>query len=448
MAGQSYVGHVGDSTHAFTQQAIIEKTIDRLSRRSSLVGGFTTGADGNDSLVKTTTEVGEEVDISNTSVIQTKEITVGDEARFSLVEDLGGMPTHGNQPVRQGDYLKFKHDLVRVNMFDTPEYQFLGEMDQQRFATLMGNMEPEMQTQLANYMAVWNDVSLIQSLLCGADRGLLNSSDGGLNMTLMNAPSAGYCISCKNTYVGGHGMVTWNDTRATYEAAIGTEIYDLEDASSYGFSLTSHEIILNQLTSVLRFKETQYRGKTLRSICLIDPWLLKRLMVRNTNNTWYNLIKDADLRGPANRMIERDNPIMIDGVLYIPCDWLRAFRATGEDGAQPTYGASITSDPQTYIATADATSKKCCAIYLGAKAVLHAQTRKVYGAGSNAKKGGRFWITPRYGDHGKGGGWAGHTKFGFKRYEPEAKDGRTAYHNDTSLVAWFYDPGPGVSFAA
>jgi len=449
MSGQGYVGHVGDATHAFTNMAMIEKSIDRLSRRAGLVGGLTSTSKGADKLVKTTDYVGQEVDIANSAVIQTKEISVGDEARFSLIEDLAGMPTHGNYPVRQGGYMQFKHDFVRLNMFDTPEYQFMGEMDQQRFAALISNMEPEMQKQIANYMAVWTDISFLQALLCGADRGLLSTSDGGLGMTLMNAPSAGYTISCKNTYVGGHGMVNWNDTRATFEAAIGTEIYDLEDASGYGFGLNAHEVILNQITSVLRFPQTEFMGKTLRSICLIDPWLIKRLMARDaTNNTWFTLLKDADVQGPKNRMIERDTAVIIDKVLYIPVDWLRAFRAFGSDGAKPTYGCALTSDPQTYITTADATSKKCAAIYLGAHAVLHAATAKYYGAGTNVKKNGRFWVTPRYAEHGKGGGWAGHTKQGFKRYEPERKDGTTGYHNNNSLVAWFYDPGPGVSFAA
>lgn len=452
---QQVVGNVGATNNAYVVQALLEKSIDRLSRRSSLVGAFTTDSMGRDRLVKTTEYVGKEIDIANSSAIQTKEIVDTDEARFTLIEDFTGLPTHGNAAVKEGGYPNIKHDLVRVNVFDTPEYPFWGEMDQQRFARMIANMEDEYQKQIVNYLSVWTDVSFIQAMLHGADRGLLHNADGALNMQLMNATAAGETLSCKNTYVGGNGMVTWSDTRATFEASIGTAIYGLTDTTGDGFSLGAHEAILSQITSNLRFPQQTFMGKTLRAIAIADPWLVKRIMLRSSNNTWYTLLKDADVRGPRNRMIDRDSSVLIDGVLYIPCDWMRCYRAYGSDGAKQTYGAGITHDPQTYIDDVETTDNpsgaalhKCGIIYLGAHAALHGACSKVYGAGTNVKKNARFWITPNYGTHGKGGGWAGHMKLGFRRYEPEAKDGTTAYSNKNSLVAWFYDPGPGESFAA
>jgi len=160
-------------------------------------------------------------------------------------------------------------------------------------------------------------------------------------------------------------------------------------------------------------------------------------------------MKEADFRGPKNHAINHDQSIVIDNVLYISVDWMRAFRAYGADATQPTYGAGLTADPKEYIKTADAASKKCAIIYLGARALLNAKSRKVYGAGQMKKKGGRTWFSYRNDPHGKGGGWAAHTKVGFKRYEPISKTpGTVTYHNDASLVAWFYDPGVGESFAA
>lgn len=448
MSGQGYVGAAGDATHAYTIVPLIEKSIDTLSRRSSIFGGLGWDDAGRERLVKTKEIGGKEIDVGNLSVIQTKEINVGDEARFTLGLDFTGLPTHGQAAVKQGDYPEFLHDNVRLNMFDSPEFPFWGEMDQQRFANMVADMEEYYQKKIAMYMADWIDFLGIQSCLHGADRGLLLTSEGGLGMTLMNAATAGSAISCKNTYVGGSGMVTWNATRATYETAVGHAIYGLTDTSGDGFSLEAHEAILNQLIS-LRFQETEALGMQLRAVALCDPWLIRRILNRNSNNTWYTLLKDADTVGPKNRAIDRDQSVIIDKVLYIPCDWLRAFRAVGNDNVQPTYGAGLTSDPAVYIKTADATSKKCPIIYMGARALLCAKSSKVYGAGTDAKKGGRIWFTPRYGDHGKGGGWAAHTKVGFKRYEPMSKVGGTVtYHNDATLVAWFYDPGPGVSFAS
>lgn len=447
MAGQSYVGAYGDSTHAYTVTATINATIDRLSQRNSVVGGLGWDESGRERMVETKLVGGEERDVGNTSCIQTKEITVGDEARFTLALDLKGRLTHGAAPVAKGGYSEFLHDNVRLNVMDSPEFQMWAEMDRQRFANLITDMDTETQNQIALYMAKWADFSFLQAVFHGADEGLLQTDNGGLGLQLWNAPSAGYACSCKNTYVGGSGMVAWNATRATFEAAIGSAIYGLTDTSTDYFSLEAHEQILSQITSNLRFRSVNAFGMNLRAVALADPWLVRRILNRNSNNTWYSLMKDADVRGPSNHMINRDQSVIIDNILYIPCDWLRAFRATGADAVQPTYGCGLTQDPQDYIVTADTVSQKCPIIYMGAQAMLCAKSAKVYTNASNDRvKSGRIWLTERVGEHEKGGGYSAHTKLGFKRYEPSSKTGGTpTYHNDGTLVAWFYDGGPGVN---
>jgi hypothetical protein len=459
MAGQSYVDKAGASTNAFTVVPMIEKAIDRLSRRASVFGGLGMDSEGRDRLVKTTDIGGESRDITNSSCIQTKEITEGDEVRFTLMEDFKGKPTHGSAPVRAGDYPKMKHDDMRINILHSPEYPFWSEMDQQRFANLIANMEPEYQTQIAAYMAEWNDFLGLQACFHGADRGQLLTTDGGLGIQIGNATSAGQAVSCKNTYVGGSGLIAWNDTRATFEASVGHAIYDLSDTTSKGFSLNAHEKILNQITSNKRFKMVDFMGKQFRAVALADPWLIKRLLSRGmVTGEWLTILRDADIRGPKNGAIDRDQAVIIDKVLYIPCDWMRAVRPYGADNAQPTYGCGLatTYDPKDFIDIVETTSSptgasmnKCSIIYMGAGALMHGACNKLYGAGTQApKKNGRVWITPRYGEHGQGGGWAAHTKIGYKRYEPMAEDGRTEFHNDSMLIAHFYDPGPGVAFAS
>jgi hypothetical protein len=448
MAPQAFVGAAGDATHAYTVVPVIEKTIDVLNRRYSIFGGLGWDDAGREQMVKSMDVGGKTMDIGTSSVIQAKDITVGDEWRTTLGKDFIGLPTHGNAPVKPGQYPEFLHDNVKVNMFDSPEFPFWGEMDQQRFANMISNLEPYYQKKIAMYMADWTDFLGLQSCFHGADRGLLLTTDGGLQMQLMNAASAGDPISCKNTFVGRNGMVAWNASRATFEASVGHAIYDLTDNALDGFSLERTEVLHNQL-QVLGFQKTEFMGKQLQAIALCDPWLVKRLIRRNSNNTYYTLLKDADVRGPKNQAIDHMQSVIVDGVLYMPVDWMRAFRAKGNDNVQPTYGAGLTSDPQEYIKTADTQSKKCAIIYLGARALLCAKGSKFYGAGTDVKKGGRIWFTYRNDPHGKGGGWAAHTKVGFKRYEPTSKlGGAVEYHNDASMVAWFYDPGPGTSFAA
>jgi hypothetical protein len=447
MGQQTRVGAFGESTHAYTVTAMINATIDRLSQRNSLVGGLGWDQGGRERMVETKLIGGQERDVGNTSCIQTKEITVGDEARFTLGLDLKGQLTHGTAPVAKGGYSEFLHDNVRLNVFDTPEFQLMAEMDKQRFANLITDMDQYTQEQIALFTAKWIDFLFLQSIFHGADEGLLQTTNGGLGMQLWNAPSAGYACSCKNTYVGGSGMVTWSDTRATFEASVGHSIFGLTDTSGDYFSLEAHEKILHQITSNLRFRTVNAFGMNLRAVALIDPWLLQRILTRNSNNTWYSLMKDADVRGPQNHMIDRDQSVVIDKILYIPCDWLRAFRATGADNVQPTYGCGLTSDPQTYIETADTASYKCPIIYMGAQAMLCGKSAKIYTNPSGDRvKSGRIWLTERIGEHEKGGGFSAHTKVGFKRYEPMSQTGSpVTYHNDGTLVAWFYDGGPGVT---
>lgn len=449
MAGQSYVDAYGASTHAYTVSAVINKAIDNLSQRASIVGGLGWDAEGRERLVLTKDIGGESRDIGNTGCIQTKEINVGDEARFSLALDFQGRLTHGAAPVEQGQYPEFLHDNVRMNVADSPEFQLWDEMSRQRFANLIDDMDMFTQQQIALYMGKWADLMFLQACFHGADEGQLLTTSGGLGLQLWNAASAGYVCSPKNIYVGGSGMVTWNANRATYEAAVGSAIYGLTDTTGDGFSLTSHEAILNQINNVLRFPMVDAFGLKLRAVCLIDPWLIRRILLRNSNNTWYTLMKDADVRGPKNHMIDQDQSVIIDKILYIPCDWLRAFRPYGSDAAQPTYGAGITADPQVYIATADTASLKCAALYMGAQAMLCAKSNRLYTKSSGQRiKTGRIWVTERPGVHGKGGGLSAHTKVGFKRRLLSSKDGGSMYLNNNFLAAFFYDPGPGESFAA
>lgn len=445
-----YVGEQGADYNAYTVQAKIDMAIDTLSRRASIVGGLGMDTAGKEQLVKTMDLAGVPHDIGNSSAIQTKRVDVGDEVRFTLQDDFRGRGTHGSVPVKGGNYPTFYHGDVRLNLFDSPEFPFVSEMDQQRFANLLKDFDQNYQKNIAHYVAEWVDFFFLQSGFCGADEGqLLGTDEGGLAMQLLNAAAAGDIISCKNTYCGGTGMVTWNATRATFESDIGNKIYGLTDTTGDGFNLDAHATIRNQITSKLRFKTVEAFGKQLRAVAICDPWLMERILRRTSTNVWYTLMRDADTRGPKNHAIDIDQSVIIDKILYIPCDWMRSFRATGADNVQPTYGVGITGDPKEKLETADTDSLKCAIMYVGAQAFYHAYSRRVYGAGTNQKKGGKIWFTPRFGPHGKGGGLTAHTKIGFRRRELLTKDtDTTAYLNNGSLIAWFYDPGPGVAYAA
>ena len=449
MSNQGYVGAAGDLTHAFTVLPHIERAVDTFAQRASLFGGLGMGYENSEQQMAVKEIGGKVVDIGNSAAIWKKEIDVGDEYRFTLQADFEGLPTHGGEPVKEGEYPLFYHSDVRLNVFDSPAYPFWAEMDIQRFANMIANMEGNYQKNIAQYMGKWNDFSGFQACFCGADRGSLLTTDGGLGMQLLNAAAAGDIISCKNTYVQNDGMVTWNADRATYEAAVATALDTLTDTTLDYFSLDAHETILNQIISELNWKMVEFMGKQLRAIAITDPWLIRRLMRRNTSNSWFTLMRDADIRGvEKNHAINRDQAVIIDKILYIPADWIRAWRAY-TSGALPYYGAGITTDPQVKIKTANTDSKLCPIVYMGPGALLHAFSRKTYGMGTKSKKGGRIHFHSDAGKFDKGGAWCARSKFGFTRNEMETKiGGTTEYLNNKMLIAWFYDAGPGIAPAA
>lgn len=445
----SYTGYAGGSTNAYTTQFALHKQLDRMVSRRSLFSHMMEGSSGRPKKVKMIEYGGQDVDVLNSNIVQSKpHLNNKDECRFTLIKDLYGEPTFNDEEPRSGGYLSFLHDGVYLNEFHSPEYDYLGEMDTHRLENSVPNLKAHYKEAIADYAAEWLDISGLEALLFGADRGNLLTSDGGRGMQLMNATAAGETLSCKNTYVAGHGWVAWNDTRATFEANIGTEIYDLIDDSDYGWSLNLHHAVTRTLASSKKFKKAELYGKQINGIVLTDPWIVARIQERTSGNDYYNMFKDAGKRGKDNPVINSSKAIVLDGWVYVSCEWLRAYRAYGNDGVKPTYGAGITNDPRTWIDTYGDTYKKCAMIFLGARALLNASSEKVYTEKLSQQNAGRIYFTTRKPVHTGGGGIVAHMKQGMKRYEPEAKDGTTEYQNYSTAVIWTYDPGPGVSFAA
>jgi len=444
----NYVGDAGEA-NGFVITPLIEKSIEQLSARKSVFLSLMRDLENREERVKTV-DIGEkEVDVGNSKAVWLKDFEKGNEARITLGLDLDGMPTHGDHPVRKGNYLDFMHDEIFLNAFRSPEYPLYGEMDQQKFAQMINNLSSYQQRKIAEYMGRWVDFLGLQALFCGADRGLMLDKDGGLGKKFLNATSPGEQLSCMNTYVADHGFVSWDSDRSTYEGNISTELNDLTDSTSCGFNLNEHERHQDFITSVKRYPEVQFGGKNLRAIALADPWLIKRLL--NRSSDWMTLLKDADVRGiEKNHAINRDQAVIVDRIMYIPVDWMRAFRVDQNDlsdGTVPQYGAGLTKDPQSEIDSAN--NKNICPIvYISAGALLAGRGSKFYqDSNGKSQKKGRIWFTGDFDPHGTSGGWAAHMKLGFKRCEWFSPDG-SDYMNNKSHVAWYWDPGPGIDFSA
>lgn len=91
-------------------------------------------------------------DIAQSACIWTKEITAGDEVRFSLEQNMRGAPTYGDAPVKLGDYLAYLHANIILNKLTTPATPVQEEMSQHRVKRVLSNPQSNIRHQLVMYL--------------------------------------------------------------------------------------------------------------------------------------------------------------------------------------------------------------------------------------------------------------------------------------------------------
>ena len=428
MAGQNKWGNAGDATNAYIVVPKRKKELYYSATWKTIVAGITGGR----KMVNQQMRFGnksENVYIGNTSAIWETEIKSGNEERITMVEDRKGMPSgYGDYPVQPGNYDKYKHDVCYANQIDSDADPIPGRCSQKQVNEILNDPKGTLQDGQKMWAAQEVDFEFIRAMLLGASRNLLSTAKGGLGISLYGA-TAGQTRSCYNTYTPYSGLVTASAARATHEANVATALTGVADNALYAFDLGQHNI-LKDLLSSLYIQKPNMSGQDFSAIVLSDPWLVARLAA--TGGDYDVLQRAANARGDSNPAIDHLSPIVLDGVMYIPYEPLKAFRASVAN-ALPVYGAGLDTDPRGYIATN--TAKICGQIWLGRGAVLRATDRMM-------------WNTVEKDRHKENYEFSMHWDDGFKRTEEFAKDGRTEMENKHSMVAWFYDPGPEKAFSA
>ncbi len=432
MSGQSYWDNAGASTNAYIVNPKRQKEVYVSATWNTVVGGLNGGRKMEKQVLRFGGQKAETIHIGNSSAIWETSIPTGNEERITMVEHRKGMASgYGDYPVQPGNYDKYKHDVVFVNQIDSDADPVPGRCSLKQVSDILNDPKSTLQNGQKEWAAQEIDIEFARAMLMGASRNLLLTTNGGLGITLYNA-SAGQTRSCYNTYTSYSGLVTPSAVRATHETNIGTALTGLSDNALRAFDLGQHNLLVD-LVGSLYFKKPTLGGRAYTAICLSDPWLVARLAA--SGGDYHVLQRDANKRGSDNPAIDHMSPIELDGVLYIPWELLKAFRAS-VSGGYPVYGAGMsTYDPRDWMASASNTSKICAQIWLGQGAVLRATDRSM-------------WTTAEKGRHKESWEYSLHWDDGFKRTEEFAKDGRTEMENKHSLVAWFYDPGVEVAFAA
>ena len=358
------------------------------------------------------------------------------ECRFTYKEILPGMPTFGDADVRPGDFTAYKHEVIAATQVDSPAYPILTRSSRQRASTVFdaSSYIPMKKEEILEWREKWIEIAAFQAITDGASQSYLDSTNGGLNKALPGA-SAGQNRSCWNTWVANQtALTTPSFYRTTHELTLATLLYGMSNNSSFAMTYDLHMQMSWQI-SQLKFPGVSVGNGKWRAICLIDPWLIKRLTKPSEalSNMWVN----GTERTKNNPALDNMQVLDLDNILYIPSMYWEYFRPTQVGETTITY-LDPTVDP--FDPSFTNTSNICCAYYFTAGALLRGRTTKVWftASGEGQSDAG----------HKKGATFAVHYDDAWKRTEWTAQDGRSAISNDRSLMLYCYDPGPGIAFAA
>ena len=366
---------------------------------------------------------------SLSGVIKRVKIDSGDMMRLTLEENIKGMPTYGDTPVRGGGFLEFKNQEARINRIDSPAQRIVGEMSQQRVRESIQNLPERTKRQVLDYMAEQLEFEAIPALLTGGSPSVQKpTTEGGLGMNLGVGAGAGAGVPLMNKhwYTPDAGFIAYNTTPATHNTAINTAINAVAADATHQFGLTFHNILRARLDDEL-WNPVSINGKRYKAIAACDPdimWRLRALMETRYTN--------ARERGKDNPIFNVDYMIELDDVLYFSWRNLKKYRPANSAVAAtgPDFGPLTSNqDPRTFTPT----STTGMIAYMGGDALIEAYDDSI----KVGREEGRF---------GKSLEVNASMKSGFVRNEWYAKDGRTdvdAVENRSLLLAAFHEPGVG-----
>jgi hypothetical protein len=366
--------------------------------------------------------------LSESGVIKRQKIDSGDMFRYTLEENMSGLPTYGDMPVRGGDFLEFKNMEARVNRIDSPAQRVVGDMSQQRVRGSIQNLPEETKRQIMDWCAEQMEYEGIPAFLEGGSPSVLKpTSQGGLgvNLGVGNGAGASVPLMNKHWYTPAAGFISYNTTPATWNSAVNTAIGNITSDATHRVTLNMLDIVRAKLDDE-RWNPVSVMGKRYKAICGCDPdvvWRIKSLL--KTDWTY------ARERGQSNPIFNVDYMIEKDDVMYFAWRNLKKYRpAANGTNLRPDFGPLATGQVPSKYSTS---STNGLMIFMGANALVEGYNDSI----TPHKDEGRFE---------KGLEVNAHFKLGYVRGEWYAKDGRTdvdAVENRSVLCAAVHEPGVG-----
>jgi|GEM_PF-5983294 len=414
-AGQPIWDSQGAGTNDFVVSFETSKNIFNEYRKRGIIGkisrpmkSMTVGAGPNS----------RELDIASTACVASKEITSGDEVRFTLERNLVGAPTYGDAQVKTGDFIAYMHARVFVNQTDSPAYPVQGDMSKLRVKDILPNQDAQIRKQLSLWMAEEQAYKFYDGVFKGASRDLTApKNEGGRALDL--GLGAGVQVSPENYIVAGNGPVSGTPGTSGYETNVNTALEGLTNTAGDKFSLQFLHYLSYWLPdSNIAPSEGMEGTKEAKYICLCDPDLLANITTVSgeLSTAW----QQARERSKSNPFFSNDE-IDFKNLLLVPDNYLKKFRAD-LSGSGIVWGTNA-ADRRGFNASALTAAHM---VVLGSTAMLEAHN-------------GSVDITEDPGRHGKGRSISGHVKQSYMRTRWVPKDGSGAgVLNQNMAVCSFY----------
>lgn len=359
-----------------------------------------------------------DLDVGESAAIWSKEITSGDEVRFTLEQNMKGAPTYGDAEVRVGDYLAYLHQNIILNKLDTPAVPVIEEMSALRVKEVISNPESRIRSQITIYLAEQYTYDVLDGFWKGFSRNLQEpKANGGRALDI--GLGAGVQVSPENFVVAGSGFVSGTGGTSQYETNLLNDLNGLEDTAG---DYITRDFMHNLRYAVNQRKVAPISGEAGQEnwYCPCDPDLLMRLT--KPGMPLFESWKFARERGEKNPVFGHGS-MELNGFIFFPEERLRQYRPVTSSGAI-VWGSNAPDKREVTV-----TSSVALMMVLGNGAILE---------GHN----GAVSITYDDGRHGKGKTIAGHVKESFMRAVWKPKDGRTGVRiQQGSMACAFYEPG-------
>lgn len=358
-----------------------------------------------------------ELDVGESAAIWAKEITSGDEVRFTMEQNMRGSMTYGDAEVRVGDYLAYLHQSVTLNKQDTPAVPVIEEMSALRVKEVISSPESRIRGQLTMFLAEQYTYDVLDGFFKGMSRNLSEAKANG-GRALDIGLGAGVQVSPENFVVAGSGFVSGTGGTSAYETNLLADLGGLEDTAG---DYITRDFIHNLRYACSQRKVAPIAGETGDETwyCPCDPHLMARLTKPGMplHESW----KVARERGAKNPVFGHGS-LELNGFVFYPEERLKQYRPVL--GAGIVWGSNAPDKREVVVA-----SNIALMMVLGNGAMLE---------GHN----GQVSITYDDGRHGKGKTIAAHIKQSFMRAVWKPKDGRTGVRiQQGSMACAFYEPG-------